>query len=185
MSKLLLALIAFGTVAFPEQSVHYELSFPNAVHHEAEIRATFAGVQQPVLRLRMSRSSPGRYALHEFGKNVYNVRAFDGAGRAANLTRPDPYSWEISGHDGTVVVQYTLFGDRTDGTYAAIDETHAHLNTPAVLAWAEGYEHSPVTLKFDLPEHLHWKVATQLLPAPHQMWSAPNLEWLMDSPIEI
>ena len=31
----------------------------------------------------MSRTSPGRYALHEFAKNVYAVSAEDGTGRAA------------------------------------------------------------------------------------------------------
>ena len=34
----------------------------------------------------MSRTSPGRYALHEFAKNVYDVRAFDGAGHAIDVT---------------------------------------------------------------------------------------------------
>ena len=33
------------------------------------------------LELRMSRSSPGRYAPHDFAKNVYDVRAFDADGR--------------------------------------------------------------------------------------------------------
>ena len=28
----------------------------------------------------MSRSSPGRYSLHDFAKNVYDVHAFDGDG---------------------------------------------------------------------------------------------------------
>jgi predicted metalloprotease with PDZ domain len=31
--------------------------------------------------MRMSRSSPGRYALHEFAKNVYEVRAYDSGER--------------------------------------------------------------------------------------------------------
>ena len=46
------------------QPVVYEIAFPNAVHHEAEVKATFAGIPAGPLELRMSRSSPGRYALH-------------------------------------------------------------------------------------------------------------------------
>src|ERR1700719_2724559 len=68
--------------------VRYELRFPNAAHHEAEVRATFSGVRGRVLELVMSRSSPGRYALHEFAKNIYNVRATDAAGKRLNVTRP-------------------------------------------------------------------------------------------------
>ncbi|HEY3938231.1 MAG TPA: hypothetical protein VGL97_12425, partial [Bryobacteraceae bacterium] len=110
-------------VSLSAQSVQYRLRFPNAVHHEAEIRATFTGVTQPVLEVCMSRSSPGRYALHEFAKNVYNFRATDQQGHPLPVTRPSPYGWNISEHHGVVIVDYTLYGDRADGTYAAIDRT--------------------------------------------------------------
>src|SRR5690349_24773991 len=96
--------------------VVYRLTFPNAVHHEAEVEATFSGLRTGPLDLRMSRSSPGRYALTEFAKNVYNISARDGHGRAIVLSHPDPYGWTARGHDGTVVVHYTLYGDRPDGT---------------------------------------------------------------------
>jgi predicted metalloprotease with PDZ domain len=176
---LLLALPALA-----QEPVRYELRFPNAAHHEAEIRATFAGVRQPVLEVVMSRSSPGRYALHEFAKNVYNFRASDEQGHALEVARPTPYQWNISGHKGTVVVEYTLFGDRADGTYSGIDPTHAHLNLPATLVWAHGFEKTPVSLKFEAPASSEWKVATQLEPHDDGTWTAPFMDRLMDSPVE-
>src|SRR5512135_2953083 len=94
-----------------QDAVRYELRFPNAAHHEAEVRATFSGVRGRVLEVVMSGSSPGRYALHEFAKNIYNVRATDGAGKRLNVTRPNPYQWNVDVSGGTVVVDYTLFGD--------------------------------------------------------------------------
>jgi predicted metalloprotease with PDZ domain len=111
-------------------STEYRLSFPNAVHHEAEISVTFRGISKPLLEVVMSRSSPGRYALHEFAKNVYHFSATDPAGTPLNIVRPNPDGWTISGHHDSVVVHYTLFGDHADGTYVGIDETHAHLNLP-------------------------------------------------------
>ncbi len=179
----LIAALCLGASA--QQSVHYELRFPNAVHHEAQVRATFSGVRATVLEVVMSRSSPGRYALHEFAKNVYNFRATDAQGQPLNVTQPNPYGWNVRTSGGTVTLEYTVFGDRTDGTYNGIDETHAHLNMPATLAWAHGFENAPATLKFDLPEASNWHIATQLLPHPDNTWGAPNLEWLMDSPVEI
>src|SRR5207302_1374025 len=125
-------------VAQAQAPVVYRVSFPNAVHHEAEIEASFTGVPAGPLELRMSRSSPGRYALTEFSKNVYSVSAVDGHGKPLALTQPDPYGWTVRGHDGTVVVHYTLFGDRGDGTFAGIDLTHARLNMPATFLWARG-----------------------------------------------
>lgn len=133
----------------------------------------------------MSRSSPGRYALHEFAKNVSNFRAVDGQGQALKVQHDSPYSWLVTPRDGTVVCSYTLYGDRADGTYAAIDQTHAHLNLPATLVWAHGLEHAPATLKFQVPEKSGWKAATQLVPNPEGTFSAPDLEWMMDSPVEL
>ncbi len=179
------AFLLFAFPLFAQEPVRYELRFPNAAHHEAEIRATFAGVRQPVLEVVMSRSSPGRYALHEFAKNVYNFRASDGQGHSLTVTRATPYQWNIAGHKGTVVVEYTLFGDRADGTYSGIDPTHAHLNLPATLVWAHGFEKIPVSLKFEFPEGSGWKVATQLQPHDDGSWTAPFMDRMMDSSVEI
>jgi predicted metalloprotease with PDZ domain len=178
------ALLALAPAA-AQQSVEYDVRLPNRVHHEAQVTATFRGVPagQP-LRARMSRSSPGRYALHEFAKNVYGVRATDGQGRPLAFTRADPHQWDVAGHDGTVTIQYTLFGDRADGTYAGIDASHAHLNAPATFLWARGMENAPVRVRFERPAG--WRVATQLVPtADSSVFTAPNLQYLMDSPAEV
>jgi predicted metalloprotease with PDZ domain len=134
----------------------------------------------------MSRSSPGRYALHEFAKNVLDVRVVDGAGRALTVTHPDPYGWDVPSHADTVRVMYRVFGDRVDGTYLAVDSTHAHINMPAALIWARGLEERAATVHFDRPQGTAWRVATQLLPgADDYTFNAPNLAYLMDSPTEV
>ncbi len=90
-------------------------------HHYAQVEVTFPNVPAGTLETRMSRSSPGRYALHEYAKNVFEFRAFDGTGRELAPTRPNPYQWDVAGHDGTVRVVYKIYGDHVDGTYLAID----------------------------------------------------------------
>lgn len=163
----------------------YDVSFANAAHHEAQITATFRGAPAGPLSVRMSRASPGRYALHEFAKNVYRLSATDGTGKPLSVTRTDPYSWSIDGHDGTVRVTYTLYADRGDGTYSQIDPTHAHLNMPATFLWAAGYDDQPIRVRFR-PE-AGWKIATQLPAAAGEaatFW-APNLRYFMDSPTEL
>lgn len=149
------------------------------------MRVVFTGVKAATLDVVMSRSSPGRYALHEFAKNIYHVRATDGAGRRLAVDHPNPYGWNIAVPANKVVsFEYTVFGDRADGTYNGIDETHVHLNMPATLVWARGFENIAATIHFALPRP-DWKVATQMLPQSGGDWSAPNLEWLMDCPVEI
>ncbi len=182
--KIIIGLL-FSIPVWCQALVEYHLSFPNAVHHEVEVEARFHGVSQPLLEVLMSRSSPGRYALHEFAKNVYQFRASDENGKALAVERPNPYDWNVATRGGTVVVRYTVFGDRADGTYDGIDETHAHLNLPATLVWAHSFEQAPATLTFEIPAGSGWRVATQLKPEADAKWSAPNLEWLMDSPVEL
>ncbi|WP_026236518.1 M61 family metallopeptidase [Pontibacter roseus] len=168
-----------------QQQVSYHLSFPNAVHHEAQIKVTFTGIPSDTLQVLMPRSSPGRYALHEFAKNVYSVKATDSKGNQLRISRPSPYQWDVVGHQGEVTVSYTLFGDHADGTYAGIDETHAHLNMPATLLYAKGFERTPAKVTFRTPQKSNWKIATQLKPENDSTFSAPDFQYLMDSPTEL
>ncbi|RZL25226.1 MAG: M61 family peptidase, partial [Pedobacter sp.] len=187
MKKILLAcgLLTASFVVNAQQEISYEVSFPNAVHHEAQISMTIPNVPTGALKVRISRSSPGRYATHEFGKNVYNLKATDQNGKALNfrLTAGDVY--EITSPTKTVKVTYTLFGNWIDGTYAGFDETHAHMNIPATFAFPIGMDARPRTVKFNYADKQNWKVATQLKPTGKDTYYAPNFQYFMDSPIEI
>ncbi len=165
-------------------AVSYQLSFTNAAHHEAAIQVRFDNVRTANLLLSMSSASPGRYAPHAFAKNLYDLKATDGAGKTLPLLRINPSQWSVGQHDGTVVVQYRLYGDWGDGTYNQIDRTHAHLNMPATLLFAQDYAAQPASLRFDLPD-ARWKVATQLKPEADGSYTAPDLQYLMDSPVEL
>ena len=183
---LLLLLQTAASAAVPTDTVRYDVAFPNAAHHEAEIVVEYTGLPPGPLELRMSRSSPGRYALHEFAKNVYGVHATNGGGRRLRITRPDPHQWNVEQHDGTVRVSYTLFGDRADGTYTGIDLTHAHLNMPATFMWGRGTGDRPIRVRFHAAPGANWRAATQLRPTAEPLtYTAPNLDWFMDSPTEL
>lgn len=186
LRNLTIVLLSFLAISLQAQTYNeYELSFDNAVHHEANIKIKFSNLENKVLEVRMSRSSPGRYAVHEFAKNVYNVKATDGNGKALPITRENPYQWNVAGHNGTVNFEYTLYANRAGGTYSGIDESHAHLNMPATLAWARGLDQRPIKVKFNVREDRNWKVATQLKDLGNNTFYAPNTYYLMDSPTEI
>lgn len=163
----------------------YNISFENAVHHEAKIKATFSNLDFKPLEIRMSRTSPGRYAIHNFAKNVYGVKAFDEDGKELEITRPNPQQWDVHGHTGTVHFEYTLYANRGGGTYSQVDETHAHLNIPATFVFPRDYQHRPVHVTFDVREDLNWQVATQLKRIAENTYYAPDTYYFMDSPVEI
>ena len=102
-----------------------------------------------------------RYAIHEFAKNVFNVKAYDSKGKQLAVTRPNPYQWDVAGHDGTVVFTYTIFGDRGDGTYLQIDESHAHLNMPATFVPSRWQiHHAPMAAPPSMMKHWTRSVQT-------------------------
>lgn len=182
--KLWIAFL-FLSLSLQAQTNSYTISFDNAVHHEAIVKATFPEVKSKTLRVQMSRSSPGRYAIHEFAKNVYGFKATNGAGEALEIKRDDPYSWIITNTDGIINIEYILFANRGGGTYSQVDLTHAHLNMPATFVYAETLQERPIEITFNARNDLGWKVATQLKHKEGNTFSAPNLYYFMDSPTEI
>jgi predicted metalloprotease with PDZ domain len=180
-----MVVLVTAAAAFAQAPVEYRLSFPEPEHRWMQVEVTFRDVPAGPLQVRMSRTSPGRYALHEFAKNVFDVRVRDGKGAALTPTRPNLHQWNVAGHDGTVVVSYRVFGDRIDGTYLSVDHTHAHMNMPATLMWARGFEDRPARVRLEQPPGQKWRVATQLYPTQEPLtFTAPNVHYLLDSPTE-
>ncbi len=190
LPAFLLALLAAAASAAAQapsalNETRIEIRFPNAVHREAEVDISFRAVPAGPLEVRMARSSPGRYAAHDFAKNVYGVRASDASGRALAVERVEPNVWRVSGHRGEVRFHYTLFADRADGTYAGIDQTRAHLNIPATFAYAPALATRAIAVTF-VPPDSTWTIATQLQPTSDpRVFRAPHLQYFMDSPTHL
>lgn len=179
-------LLISAVAASAQAPIEYHLSFADAVHHVMRVEVTLRNVPRGRLQILMSRSSPGRYAAFDFAKNVFNEQIRDSEGKALSVTRPNPREWDIANHRGTVQISYNVFGDRVDGTFLAVDTTHAHINFPAALMWARGFEDRATRIKFLLPPGSGWKIATQLYQTDDPLiFSAPNLQYLMDSPVEL
>ena len=186
MKSIILCLITIlSTVLVSAQNIRYLLSFPNAVHHEANIQLVARDIPKGPAIFRMSRSSPGRYATHEFGKNTYSVKAFDKAGNPLTIEKIDGDVYRVPKHNGFINVTYTIYANHADGTYAGIDQKSIHLNMPAVFMWMKGMDKAPIEIFFDLPDD-NWTVATQLQPTSyHHTYKAPGLQYFMDSPTKI
>ena len=181
-------LIYFNILTFfnvsAQDTVNYLVSFPNRIHHEAKITLSIKDIDSDSLVFRMSSSSPGRYAPHQFAKNIYNVQCVNSKGKAIEILKIEPDGWLIPDPDGAIDLTYTLFADHPDGTYAGIDRDYALLNIPASILWWDHQVQLPISLKFVIPEATSWKIGTQLKSTGNpNRFIAPDLDYLIDSPV--
>ena len=177
---LMSTLILNNSIA--QEAIQYQLNLENIRQHELGITISFPSLSQQALRVRMPTASPGRYAEHNFAKNVFDVQAFDMDGKELTVVKTDIDEWEVAGHDGFVKFQYTLFGNRADGTYTGIDNRKVHMNMPATFAYGKEMEERPVELIIDLNGRPNWTVATQLKQLSKEKYWAPNYYYFFDSP---
>jgi predicted metalloprotease with PDZ domain len=54
-----------------------------------------------------------------------------------------------------------------------------------VFMWAVGQNERPIKLQFNDLDKYGWKVATQLKAEGDNVYSAPDLQYMMDSPTEL
>lgn len=164
-------------------TITYTLDLENVQQHELRITVEFPAVKPGVFTVRMPQSSPGRYAVHNFAKNVYDLVAFDSEGKELLLSQEDLTEWAISGHDGFVRLEYTLFANGGDGTYSGIDDRKLHLNMPASFLYGEQLNDRPIKLQLKAGQRPDWTIASQLVPIPGtRVRAAPNYYYFYDSP---
>jgi len=169
---------AKGTIG----TIKISLDLRNIEHHELRISIALDNISSDTLFLRMPQSSPGRYAIHQFAKNVYSEKAEDGEGQSLSFLKTDISEWAIWGHNGKVVFTYTLFGNYGDGTYVGIDNKKLHMNMPGAFMYPVGYDKRPLELHVDLTDHPDWTVATQLQKVSDDTYSSPDYYYFYDSP---
>lgn len=181
-SALLLCLTLIVNAIQAQLPIRYEVSLDNIRQHEAIITVEFTALPPQPLEVIMPSASPGRYAVHHFAKNVFSEKAFDAQGQPLDIQKTAIDRWLISGHDGYVKFQYTLFANHGDGTYSGIDNRKLHLNMPATFVFAPVAEKRPIALHVDLSDHPDWSVATQLKPMDDDTYWAPDYYYFFDSP---
>jgi len=144
-------------VAGHPATITYALDLANVQQHELDITVDFPAAPPGIFRVRMPQSSPGRYAQHNFAKNIYDLTAYAADGTEIAVHQEDIATWAITGHGGAVKLTYTLFANGGDGTYAGIDDRKLHLNMPAAFLYGEELNDRPVMLTLKPEQRKGWE----------------------------
>ena len=65
-----------------------------------QVEVIFPDVPAGPVQVRISRTSPGRYALHEFSRTSTTSPSPTGRARPIVPDRPNLHQWDVTGHDG-------------------------------------------------------------------------------------
>lgn len=75
----------------------------------AQVTVRYDGCQGDRLDVAMPAWKPGSYTLHDFGKNVAELRATNGDGVALKVDGDDPSTWHVHAKGATsIVIDYSL-----------------------------------------------------------------------------
>jgi predicted metalloprotease with PDZ domain len=180
---LITFLINFCFQSKSQNTITYQLDLSHIQHHELGIKVLFTALDKDTLEIHMPNTSPGRYAIHNFAKNVYNESATDPAsGEKITLIRSTPFIWKVPLKGKSLIFEYTLYGNHADGTYTGIDASKLHLNMPATFIYGKGLADRKINLIINT-DNPDWSVATQLNCENDSTFSAPNYYYFYDSPI--
>lgn len=174
--------LIFSTGNSIAQPIKYYLNLDNIAHHELKVQISFTDLNRDTLEIRMPDASPGRYAPHQFAKNVYEMIASNREGEGLPLVRKSPNAWWVINRQQDVQIEYTLFANHGDGTYSGVDSRKLHLNMPATFVYGADLEDRPIELSIDLSEHADWSVASQLEKKSPTTFAAPDYYYFYDSP---
>ena len=133
------------------QTLSYHLSVPSPDQGWMRVELTLDDLGPSPLDINLSEFSPGRYAQHPFWRYLTALEARDPSGAALTLQHPSRSRWVIRTHGRTVHIEYLVRHAQLDGTYVAVDATHAHINMPAALVWIRGFEDRPATVRVTPP----------------------------------
>lgn len=163
---------------------YYQISFYNALHHEAKVLASFGSIQPGKVILELANNTPGRLGNYNFIKNVYNLKITDRSGDELKTRKIGLDQWEIEDHDGSINLSYTIFADKGNETFSQINDDFVLLNNAATFMYIPTLSGRPIEVTYDTRNKSQWKVINQLKASRSKQstFEAEDLDDFMDSP---
>ena len=150
-------LVAQGGDASAAHVARYTVSFAGYAEHRLHVKFELpAGEPRRVVQLPVWNAL---YQVRDFSQNVGRVTASSPSGTKLEVRKTDKSSWEISGAEAGVVVEYDIAAEQAGPYGAEINPAHAFLNLAEVLMYSPESRGWRTRVQFsDVPPG--WKFAT-------------------------
>ncbi|WP_231464495.1 MULTISPECIES: M61 family metallopeptidase [unclassified Pedobacter] len=184
LNLVLILLAVMGAKA--QVKIGFEVSFKEPQAHYAEVQMNISGLAKDYVDVKMPVWTPGSYLVREFEKSVEGFTA-SASGKALKVEKVRKNIWRIfSAKANNIKINYRVYAFEISVRTPFIDESHAFLSPTGIFMHPAGMIKSPSTVKI-IPFNTWSKVSTGLTPVAGAQftYSAPDFDWLYDSPIEV
>ncbi|HJP63255.1 MAG TPA: PDZ domain-containing protein [Mucilaginibacter sp.] len=167
-------------------NISYNITFPEAQAHYADVEMNITGLQQKTLVLKMPVWTPGSYLVREYSKNVESFTA-EVKGKPVDAEKIRKNAWRINTEGVSAVkVRYRVYAFELSVRTSFIDAAHAFLSNAGIFVYPDGMLHHASTIHI-VPYKGWTKVSTSLDMVNGDPFTlhSPDYDILFDSPIEV
>lgn len=165
--------------------IKYTISFSNPSNHYVQVSIKANVLNTNSLFFKMPVWTPGSYLVREYAQNIENTNVQDEKGNNLKYKKTNKNTWEVNCQEcDEVIFTYDIYAFDLSVRTSFVDETQAYLNGASTFMYIEGREKEESTLNVNLPNE--WtKISTSLQEIEKNIFTVPNFDILVDSPLQI
>ncbi|MEW6041675.1 MAG: peptidase, partial [Elusimicrobiota bacterium] len=135
-------------------------------------------------------TAPGTYQIMNIGRYVRSFKAYDKNENEISTKQLSVNQWEISNPSEVKKIEYSIaetFDTKmeSDPVYpmcgSSLEDDHALINGQTVFGYFHGMQKYPIEIKLDYPSD--WTIGTALVQNNDGYYTAPDYDYIVDSPI--
>ena len=172
-------------------ALHYTIT-PNVHQHSFHVRLRITGNHPSGVTLSLPNWIAGSYMIRDFARHIVSIRAYNNNGQSIALTPVNQFSWQSSGFNATLNVEYEVFAHDPSVRTAYLDNETGFFNATSLCLSIAEYADQPHALTLVATAHTQkWQVATQLSRADSTPeygfgdYLAANYDELADRPVRM
>ncbi|MBP6385997.1 MAG: M61 family metallopeptidase [Pseudarcicella sp.] len=190
LSFICILLLNITNISNAQIKIDYSLEMPKPHTHYFEVGMHLKNIEQAILNkgyldIKMAVWTPGSYLVRDFAKNVEGMVA-KVDNRSEKIIKINKNTWRIKlkPQSKEVQVNYSVYAFELSVRTSFIDDSHGYLNPGSVFVYINQLKNTPANLT--ITPFKDWStITTGLKETSKNVFEIPNLDILVDSPIEI
>lgn len=161
--------------------MNYYISVADAKNHFIQLKYVISNIAQSQIEVQLPSWRPGRYELQNFAKNIRLFHVTDNNNNPVMYKKITKDRWLIQTNNiDSININYQYYANQPDAGACFVDDTLLYINPVHCFMYVEGRQNEPYQLHFTLPND--YQIATQMQQVNSHVYTAPNFDYLADSP---